>query len=206
MGRYFDRKLTDIFSVESEVARTIADQLRAKSPVRKSKSSLPNRRTILRLTTPTCVVWPTLKTVPIPANPLGAQKYLREAVQLDPKFALSWALFSNVESRAYRTQSLQPTVALREEARQQPKPRLLFSPTRRGRAGQGILLLRLPKGYDTRCVTLSKRVNSCRIAAGFLNRWLTSSGRGEWERSESYFNEAERLDPRNVYINHPARG
>jgi hypothetical protein len=28
------------------------------------------------------------------ANALGAQKYLREAVRLDPKFALSWALLS----------------------------------------------------------------------------------------------------------------
>ena len=27
-----------------------------------------------------------------PANSLGAQKYLREAVRLDPKFALAWAL------------------------------------------------------------------------------------------------------------------
>ena len=31
----------------------------------------------------------TLKTAATPANALGAQKYLREAVRLDPKFALS---------------------------------------------------------------------------------------------------------------------
>jgi len=53
----FDRKLTDIFSVETEVAKAIADQLRANSPVRKSKSSPPNRRMTSRLTMPTCVVW-----------------------------------------------------------------------------------------------------------------------------------------------------
>jgi hypothetical protein len=58
----FDRKLTDIFSVESEVAKAIADQLRAKLTVRKSKSSPPNRRTILRLTMPTCVAGLYLKT------------------------------------------------------------------------------------------------------------------------------------------------
>ena len=56
----FDRKLTDIFSVESEVAKAIAEQLRAKLPVRKSKSSLPNRPTILKLTMPTCAAWLTL--------------------------------------------------------------------------------------------------------------------------------------------------
>src|SRR5207253_3246698 len=59
-----------------------------------------------------------LKTANSPGNSLGAQKYLREAVRLDPEFALSWALLSYVEARGYLTQTLQPTVALREEARQ----------------------------------------------------------------------------------------
>ena len=54
----FDRKLTDIFSVESEVAKAIAEQLRGEhSPARKSKSLPPNRQTILRLTMPICAVW-----------------------------------------------------------------------------------------------------------------------------------------------------
>jgi len=53
----FDRKLTDIFSVESEVAKAIAEQLRANSLVRKSKLSPPNRRTMSRPTMPTCAVW-----------------------------------------------------------------------------------------------------------------------------------------------------
>jgi hypothetical protein len=53
-----------------------------------------------------------------PANALAAQKYLREAVRLDPKFAVAWALLSYVDARGYLTTNLQPTVALREEARQ----------------------------------------------------------------------------------------
>src|SRR5207247_6487670 len=56
-----------------------------------------------------------LKTTYTPANALAAQKYLREAVRLDPKFALSWALLSIADARRYITQSLEPTVALREE-------------------------------------------------------------------------------------------
>ena len=57
----FDHKLTDIFSVESDVAKAIADQLRAQThrPGRASRL-LPNRLTILRLTTPTCAVWLTV--------------------------------------------------------------------------------------------------------------------------------------------------
>ena len=45
----------------------------------------------------------TLKTGNSPANALGAQKYLKEAVRLDPKFALSWALLSYVDALGYLT-------------------------------------------------------------------------------------------------------
>ena len=44
----YDKKLTDIFSVESEVAKAIADQLRAKLTGQEEKSSLPNRQKTLR--------------------------------------------------------------------------------------------------------------------------------------------------------------
>ena len=69
-----------------------------------------------------------MKTTNTPANALGAQKYLREAVKLDPKFALSWALLSIVDSRGYITHSLEPTVALREEARQAAETALALQP------------------------------------------------------------------------------
>src|SRR4029077_12030682 len=81
----------------------------------------------------------TLKAANTPASALAAQKYLREAVQLDPKFALSWALLSNVEARGYITQALQPTVALREEVRQAAETALALQPN----LGEAILA----KGY-----------------------------------------------------------
>ena len=71
----------------------------------------------------------TLKTANTTANILNAQKHLREAVRLDPKFALSLALLSYVNARGYRTAFLQPTLALREEAREAAK---LLSPCSRG--------------------------------------------------------------------------
>src|SRR5205823_13018791 len=67
------------------------------------------------------------------------QKYLREAVQLDPKFALAWTLLSTMESRGYITATLQPTVALREEARQAAETALTLQPN----LGEAILA----KGY-----------------------------------------------------------
>ena len=95
----FDRKLTDIFSVESEVAKAIAEQLRAKLTGReeqviasKPTDDLEAYDAYLR------GLAYSLKTAVTPANSLGAQKYLREAVRLDPKFALAWALSTMIKT------------------------------------------------------------------------------------------------------------
>src|SRR6266481_6408012 len=125
----FDRKLTDIFSVETEVAKTIADQLRAKLTGHEEQviAAKPTDNPEAYDAYLRGLAY-TLNSLPTTANALGAQKYLREAVRLDPKFALAWALFSFVNSRAYGTQSLQPTVALREEARQAAETALPLQP------------------------------------------------------------------------------
>src|SRR5205814_1493584 len=113
----FDRKLTDIFSVESEVAKAIADQLQAKLTGQEGQviAAKPTDNTEAYDAYLRALAY-TLKPA-TPANFLGAQKYLKEAVRLDPKFALAWALLSYTDSRGYTILALQPTVALREEAR-----------------------------------------------------------------------------------------
>ena len=144
----FDRKLTNIFSVESEVAKAIADQLRAKLTGQEEQAiaAKPTDNPQAYDAYLRGLAY-SLKTVNTPANALAAQKYLREAVRLDPKFALAWALLSYIEARGYLTTSLQPTVALREEARQAAETALALQPNRRrSRIGQGSLPLRLPKG------------------------------------------------------------
>src|SRR5205814_2179122 len=115
----FDRKLTDVFAVESEVAKAIADELRAHLTGREEQeiAAKPTDNVEAYDAYLRGLAY-TLKTYPTSANVLGAQKYLREAVRLDPKFALGWALLSYVDARGYITQSIQPTVALREEAQQ----------------------------------------------------------------------------------------
>src|SRR5881396_2631401 len=125
----FDRKLTDIFSVESEVAKAIADQLRAKLSGREEQviAAKPTNNPEAHDSYLRGLAY-TLKTADTPANALGAQKYLKEAVRLDPKFALGWALLSYVDAASYRNQALQPTVALREEARQAAETALDLQP------------------------------------------------------------------------------
>src|SRR5881396_4187463 len=125
----FDRKLTDIFSVESEVAKVIAEQLRAKLTGREEKviAAKPTDNPEAYDAYLRGLAY-SLKTANTTANALNAQKYLREAVRLDPKFALAWALLSFVDARGYRTQFLQPTVALRDEAWQAAETALTLQP------------------------------------------------------------------------------
>jgi len=123
-------------------------------------------------------------------------------VRLDPKFALGWALLSYVDAASYRNQALQPTVALREEARQAAETALTLQPNL-GEAlhAKGYYHYACLKDYDT-AVRYFEQVrqllpNSSRIleSLAYLER-----RRGQLDRSESYFNEAERLDPRNLHL------
>src|SRR5438876_5967065 len=199
----YDRRLTDIFSVESEVAKAIADQLRAK---------LTGQEEQVIAAKPTDNVEAydaylrglaySLKTANTPANALAAQKYLREAVRLDPKFALGWALLSYAEGRGYLTTSLQPTVALREEARQAAETALALQPNL-GEAvlAKGYYFYACLKEYNT-AVRYYEQARPLLPNSSQIPELLAYVARrqGEWDRSESHFTEAERLDPRNVNL------
>src|SRR5262249_41673662 len=132
----FDRKLTDIFSVESDVAKAVADQLRAKltgheeQEIAAKPTDNPEAYDAYLLAREYFDrgLTYTSKSLPTRANALAAQKYLKEAVRLDPKFALGCALLSYVDARGYMTQSLQPTAALCEEARQAAETALALQP------------------------------------------------------------------------------
>jgi TolB-like protein/Tfp pilus assembly protein PilF len=199
----FDRKLIDIFSVESEVSKAIAEQLRAHLSGREEQeiAAKPTDNPEAYDAYLRGLAY-TLKSAATSANALGAQKYLREAVRLDPKFALSWALLSYVDSRGYFTESLQPTVALREEARKAAETALTLQPNL-GEAvlAKGAYHYFCLKDYDTavRYFEQARRFlpNSSRIPESLA---YVARRRGQWDRCEAYFIEAERLDPRNVYL------
>jgi TolB-like protein/Tfp pilus assembly protein PilF len=200
-GDTFDRKLTDIFSVESEIAKAIADQLRAKLTgheeqiiTAKPTDNIEAYDAYLR------GLAYNLKALDTPDNSLGAQKYLREAVRLDPKFALAWAWLSYVDSIGYLTLTLPPTAALRHEARQAAETALTLQPNlaeailAKGWYHYGCL-----KDYDTAIAYFEQArhllPNSSQIPESLA---YVTRRRGQWAQSEAYFNEAERLDPRNV--------
>jgi len=199
----FDRKLTDILSVESEVAKAIAEQLRA---------TLTGQEEQLIAAKPTDNLEAydaylrglaySLKTGLNYADQIAAQSYLKEAVRLDPKFALAWALLSQVDAVGYVMLSLQPTSALREEARHAADTALNLQPNlaealyAKGWYHYGCL-----KDYDTAVRYLQRArqllPNNSQIPEALA--YVARRG-GEWDRSEAYFNEAEQIDPRNVTL------
>jgi serine/threonine protein kinase/Tfp pilus assembly protein PilF len=199
----YDRKLTDIFGVESEIAKRIAESLQAKLTGREQRAlaAKPTENpkaydAYLR------GLAHSLRTQRTPGNSVGAQKYLREAVQLDPKFALAWALLAYTDGVGYHTLNLQPTVALREEARQAAETALTLQPAL-GEAvlAKGYYHYACLKDYDTAVRYLEQAhlllPNNSRILQSLADVERT---RGQWDRSDAYFNEAERLDPRNVNL------
>jgi len=199
----YDRRLTDIFLVESEVAKAIADQLRAKLTGQEEQviTAKPTDNPEAYDAYLRGLAY-NLKTANTAANSLGAQKYLKEAVRLDPTFALSWALLSYVDARGYRTLTLQQTVALREEARQAAETALTLQPNL-GEAiwAKGYYHYACLKDYGTavRYFEQARQFlpNSSKIPESLA---YVARRRGQWDQSESYFNEAERLDPRNVTV------
>ncbi|MEY2601225.1 MAG: hypothetical protein QOJ36_544 [Verrucomicrobiota bacterium] len=199
----FDRKLTDILSVESEVAKAIADQLRAKLTGREEEAlaAKPTQNSDAYDAYLRGLAY-TLKAESTHANSIGAQQYLRQAVQADPTFAAGWALLSYNDSLGFVTAALEPTAALRDEARKAAETALKLQPNL-GEAllAKGYYHYACLKDYDTAVHYFegARRAlpNSSRVPEALA---YVARRRGQWDRSDSYFTEAERLDPRNVSI------
>ncbi len=196
----FDRKLTDIFSVESDVAKAIADQLRA-------HLSGPEEQVIAAKPTDNPEAYDAyLRGLAYTNKPAvmatDARKYLKEAVELDPNFALAWALLSYVDSNGYRTLTLPATEATREEARQAAERALTLRPNLgEGLFAKGYYHYSCLKEYDaaTSYFEQARRLlpNNSLVPQSLA---FVCRRRGQWQQSEAYFNEAEQLDPRNTLV------
>src|SRR5213075_2952042 len=179
----FDHKLTDIFSVESEVAKAVAEQLCA-------KLTGQEKQIIAAKPTDNVEAYDAylrgLAYIRNASDDLAAQKYLREAVRLDPKFALGWALLSWHDAASYRATTLPPTAALREEARQAAETALTLQPN----LGEAVLAKAFYhyaclRDYDTavRYFEQARQFlpNNSRISQSLA---YVARRRGEWDRSE----------------------
>jgi len=200
----YDRKVTDMLTVESDMAKRIAQSLQAKLTGREEQALVvkPTNNPEAYDAYLRGLAYSLRTFASTHGNAFGAQKYLREAVQLDPKFALAWALLSYVDAKGYSSLTLQPTLSLCEEARQAAETALTLQPNL-GEAvlAKGYYHYVFLKDYDTAMHYFEQArpllPNSSRVPESLA---YVTRRRGQWDRSEAYFNEAERLDPRNGHL------
>ena len=93
----FDRKLTDIFGVESEIAKGIAESLRAKLTGREEQA-LAVKPTNNQEAYDAYLRGLAFEARSAPSYPSWeARSFYERAVQLDPNFAIAWARLSRAE-------------------------------------------------------------------------------------------------------------
>jgi TolB-like protein/cytochrome c-type biogenesis protein CcmH/NrfG len=198
----YDRKLTDIFGIESEIAKRIAESLQAKLTGREEQA---------------LAVKPT-------NNPEAYDAYLRglafeargyslaggeasqqiagfyeRAVQLDPNFAVAWARLSRADAsvdRAYGDAARRDaaTRALENAQKLAPdSPETLLA--------LGYFQYWVLRDYGAAKATferVSKRLPGSSEVPWALG--LIARREGHWDQSIAYFEQALPLDPRNVEL------
>jgi serine/threonine protein kinase/Tfp pilus assembly protein PilF len=201
----FDRKLTDIFSVESEVAKMIADQLQAKiSPSeREAIEKAPTADlAAFDLYVRAKALWADA------SDPLHAKDKLPEAVRLldeavahDPHFLLSWCLLSRVHGAIYWYGFDRSSTRL-ELANSAVQAALRLQPD----AGEAHLALAiyyyygfLDYGAAHRELDIAshKLPNNAEVFeyTGYIER-----REGNWEAGSRNLERALELDPRNLFL------
>jgi len=194
----YDRKLDDIFGVETEVANTIAQQLDAK---------LVQRISTQRPTDITAAYNAYLRGVGIEHSQSNgssfedAVKTYAEAVQLDPNFALAWARLSIVRSFLYYhgiEQNVNSAAAVKEAA-----DRAIAGAPELGEAwlAQGTYRSRVLN--DPAAALQAYREAEKRLPnSALVNEYMAYAERrlGRWREADAHLARAIELDPRNARL------
>jgi TolB-like protein/Tfp pilus assembly protein PilF len=197
----YDRKLTDIFGVESEIAKGIAESLQAKLTSGEEQA---------------LAVKPT-------NNPEAYDAYLRglafearsdfdalgksissyeQAVQLDPNFAVAWARLSRGHALLYSREAGDTTPARREGAKSALDTAQKLEPD----SPETLLALGYYQYWVLRDYQLAKttfkRVQKMLPGSSDALTGLGAVSRrdGHWDQSVAYWDQALALDPRNVEL------
>ncbi len=198
----YDRKLTDIFGVESEIAKAIAEQLQAKLSGRE-KQELADKPTANPAAYDAYLrglVLARRSRITL-RNILGAAKALVEAVKLDPDFAPAWAELGRVDAAIYFNER-DTSSARRDEARHAAETALRLRPD----AGESLLAQAyyqylVLRDYEAAKVTFDQArqrlpgSGEVPLALAYIAR-----RQGFWDDSLVHFEDASRLDPRNLQL------
>src|SRR5438477_4122902 len=205
-AEHYDRPLDDVFAIQSEIAKAIADQLRAKlSPSEKIAIEQPPTADLAAFDLYTRAKTLTLQLSYIGAqakdNVLQAIELLNQAVARDPNFLLAYCRLAYANDFLYIA-NLDHTPARRALADAAVQKILRLQPD----SGEAHLALAqhlyscyLDYEHASRELAIAQRMlpNSSQVfeVAGFVDR-----RRGRWEESVRDFEKALQFDPRNVSL------
>jgi TolB-like protein/class 3 adenylate cyclase len=195
----YDRKLTDIFGVESEIAKGIAESLRAKLTGREEQA-LAVKSTNNPEAYDAYLRGLAFDARRAPSPSSEAPGLYERAVQLDPNFAIAWARLSRVDSQIYFNRT-DPATASRGEA---AKHALENAQKLEPNSPDTLLALGYYQYWVLRDYGAAKttfgRVSKMLPGSSEVLRALGTVARreGHWDESIAYFEQALALDPRNV--------
>ena len=193
----YDRKLTDIFSVESEVAKAIAEALQAKL------TGGEQRELVVKPTNNSEAYDAYLRGLAFEARTsTGVEKaigFFERAVQLDPAFAVAWARLSRANAQVYfggldRTTTRRDAAerALNTAQKLQPSsPETLLA--------QAYYQYWVLRDYELAKATFGRvreLLPSSSDVPGALA--LIARRQGHWDKSVAYWEQTLALDPRNT--------
>ena len=201
----YDRKLTDIFGVESEIAKGIAESLQAKL------TSHEEQALAVKPTNNPEAYDAYLRGLSFDArfhfsigdrNPgLKAVGFYERAVQLDPKFALAWARLSRAHAVLY-FRVFDTTDARRDATKNALENAQQLQPnSAETQLALGYYQFRVLRDYGLAKTTfkeLSKMLPGRSEVPYALG--LVTQREGDWDESVAHFEQALTLDPRNAEI------
>jgi serine/threonine protein kinase/Tfp pilus assembly protein PilF len=196
----FDRKLIDIFSVDSEIAGAIADQLNAKLTGAEQKA-ITDRPTQNLAAYDAYLRGLSVEHRASNSAYKEAAAAYAAAVRLDPKFALAWARLATIQSYLYFNgidTNTNSAAAVKEAAERATavQPEL-------GEAwiAQGAYRYRVQRDYAGGLQMYNearKRLPNSSFV--FENMAFVERRLGLWKEAEAHYKKAAELDPRNPGI------
>jgi TolB-like protein/predicted Zn-dependent protease len=192
----YNRKLDDVFAVEGEVASAIADQLNAKLSG-SEKQELTAKPTSNPEAYDAYLRGLAFFRKSDDASFLSAEQFLKQAVQLDPSFAVAWALLVRTEAVRYfngvdATDERRAAIraALDKAVRLQPELAEV-------QLAQGYYEYWVERDYDAARARFEQLVSKWPNNAEALEALgLILRRQGHWEEGGAYLDRAVALDPR----------
>src|SRR6516165_1092643 len=202
----YDRKLTDVFGVESEIAKGIAESLQVKLTGREEHALAV--RTTKNPEAYDAYLRGLAFEVRSRYSPVSvdlvwkAAGFYERAVQLDPNFAIAWARLSRADALLYFNGE-DTTPATRREAakRALENAQRLDTNSPETLLALGYYQYWVLRDYGPAKTTFD-RVSEMLPGSGEVPKALGYVARreGQWDQSVAYFRKALALDPRNVEL------